>query len=175
MDTNTPEAKRIIELVAKELPAHIRDYPSFVVVEKAQGKEIADFARALVATAPAQKRTSGFDRTVAIGENDAYKAHTRIDQAVQNEINRLGATVEAYGIYTQSLAVVLRDVLPMVEETVESTGELGRDFVEAYQQEKRLLDRAKAVLKAVDEDPILHVRDVYAQDVDEQFDIKFEE
>lgn len=55
MDTNTTEAKQIIELVAKELPAHVRDYPSFVMLEKVQGKETADFARALVATTPTQK------------------------------------------------------------------------------------------------------------------------
>lgn len=175
MDTNTTEAMQIIELVAKELPAHIRDHPSFAAIEKVQGKETADFARALVATAPAQKRGSGFDRVVAIGENDAYKAHTRIDQAVQDEIGRLSTTVETYGIYTQSLAVALRDVLPIVEEAVEETGSLGRDFTEAFKQDNRLLQRAKALLKEVDEDPVLHIRDVTGDDVDAQFDIKFED
>lgn len=118
---------------------------------------------------------SGIERVSALTENDIFLAYTHVDRITDSEITRLGTVVETYGYIAQGLAVALRDVLPIVEESVEETGTIGPDFAEAFRQNNRLLQRAKSMLKTVDEHPILHVRDIAGEDIDAMFDIKFED
>lgn len=119
------------------------------------------------------KYASGLTRSPAVVGNAAYNSYSRVVALVEFSLDTLESMAEERGLLAQGLGVALRDVLPMARETMNATGELGSDFTCDYLKEKVLVDRAQAMLDRLDAHPLLHIRDVTAEDVDAAFEIKF--
>lgn len=89
-------------------------------------------------------------------------------------VDQLAARASGWGYYAQALGVVLRDLMPLAEDGARMS-EMMSDNPQDVRADRVLVDRAKEILKRLDDHEVLHVRDIRGADLDVAFEIKFED